>query len=387
MTDSRRDDADLLRYRRVQTVATAIPLLAFAIGSAAQANLLTLGGESVPQVAVIGVTERLTANLLACGVLLAALVLFPARRHPWPAKIVLLLGIGLLGALTRSGFQLLLGVHEVERLDRLLLDLPAAAVTTAISLGLGLAAAEVDARLLTQERVGAAQAIRATTALQRLQAEELRVRRVVAEGLHGTVQQRLVLVETQLRTVRESWGSGRAVTPDDLTRLDALLAEVTSLREQDVRGYSQMLYPSGVDMGLAQAIRILFRRLAATIAVTVRIDESVVRADDPGTAPLSVEHRILAIRVLEEGVTNALRHGHAGTLDVVVEVDADGVLAIALDDDGGGLGDTDRSSWSGLAALDERLTAEGGTLTLGPSALGGTRLAVRLPLVYRTPRS
>lgn len=379
MTDAARDAADLLRYRRVQTVATAIPLLAFAIGSAAQANLLQLGGEPLPAEAVAGVTERLVANLMACGVLLGGIVLLPGRRLAWPAKLGVLLAIGLAGALTRSGIQLLVGVHELSHLDRLLLDLPAAAVTTAISLGVGLAAAELDARVLAQERHAATQALRATTALQQLQAEELRVRRVVAEGLHGTVQQRLVLVETHLRTLRDTLSTTGPATPEQLARLDGLLEEVTSLREQDVRGYSQMLYPSGVDMGLAQAIRILFRRLASTIAVTVRIDDSVVRADDPATAPLSAAQRILAIRVLEEGVTNALRHGHAGTLDVAVSVDDDGVLLIVLDDDGSGT-DGDRSTWSGLAALHERLAAAGGDLALAPSTLGGSRLTARLPL-------
>ena len=101
-----------------------------------------------------------------------------------------------------------------------------------------------------------------------------------------------------------------------------------------------------------------------------------VRSDTPD----SVEQRILVIRVLEEGVTNALRHGHAGTLDVSVAVGDDGVLAIELDDDGSGLGDTGRSDWSGLAALDERLTALGGELRLGASPLGGSRLSARLPL-------
>ena len=379
MTDAARAGADLLRYRRVQTVATLIPLLAFAIGSAVQANLLSLGGEQLPAEAVVRVSERLVSNLLACGVVIAGIILFPARARPWPVKIALLLGIGLAGGLTRAALQLVTGVHELGRLDQLLLDLPAAAVTTALSLGIGLAAAEADGRLLAQERHGAAQAIRATTALQQLQAEELRVRRVVAEGLHGTVQQRLVLVETQLRKLRDTLSGSHPATAEDLTRLDALLEEVTSLREQDVRGYSQLLYPSGVDMGLAPAIRILFRRLASAIAVTVRIDESVVRADDPGTAPLSVDQRILAIRVLEEGVTNALRHGHAGTLDVSVAVDEAGVLTMVLDDDGAG-SDGDPSSWSGLAALNERLTALGGDLTLGPGGLGGSRLTARLPL-------
>jgi two-component system sensor histidine kinase UhpB len=372
--------SDRRRYRLIQGFATAVPLMVFAIGSAAQANLLQLSGEPVPADAVIGVVERLVSNLTACAVVIAGILLFPGIGRSWPVKVALLAGIGLGGALTRTALQLALGVHELSAPGPILLDLPGAGVTTAISLGIGLAAAELDVRLLLQERHGALQAIRAATALQQLQAEELRVRRVVAEGLHGTVQQRLVIIAAHARALQNTLATGAPVTAEDLARLEALHADVESLREQDVRGYSQLLYPSGVDMGLAQAVRILLRRLASTIAVTVRIDDSVVRADDPGTAPLPTELRILAIRVLEEGVSNALRHGHAGTLNVSVSVDADGVLDIVLDDDGSGAGDTDPARGSGLATLSARLADAGGSLALAAGPLGGARLTARLPL-------
>lgn len=384
MTESRALEsegrADRIRYRGVQVGASTALLLAFSIGSAVQANLLALSGEPLPIDTTVQVVERLIANLAASAIIVGGLLAFPTMSLPWLAKIGLLALIELAGATTRGALHLLLGVHSLDRLDLILLDAPAPGITAAISLATGLVMAEVDHRLRRQERVTAAQSIRAANALQRLHAEELRVRREVAEGLHGTVQQHLVLIEAQLRALRERLGADSPPTPDDLAIVDGLRSDIRLMRERDVRGYSQILYPSGVGMGLAPAIRSLLRRLPSSIAVTLHMDDSVLRADDPVLSPVPVPLRILAIRVLEEGVTNALRHGHAGTLVVEVSVDDSGVLHLMLDDDGSGDLPADEREWSGLTGLRERLATRSGALALSRGPLGGARLTASLDL-------
>lgn len=373
---------DRRSYRRMQVGASIVLLLTFAVGAAVQANLLELTGDPVRPDATATALPRLVANLAASAVVIGAIAVWPAIDRRWPGKIAVLLAIEVLGGLVRMLLQIVLGVHHAHELGYMLRDAPAPAITSTISLAVGLVAAEAAHRLRRQERINAHQAVRATAALQRLQAEELRVRRQVAEGLHGSVQQQLVLLETQLRALAEKLSRGPDPDPDDLEQLRLLREEVEEMRETGVRGYSQLLYPSGVDMGLAQAIRILFRRLSSTIAVTLHIADSVVRNDDPET-PLPVSLRILAIRFLEEGITNALHHGHAGTLHASASVDEDGWLRLRLDDDGSGDPPSDEAELSGLARLRQQLAEHEGRLEISRADLGGVRLDGGFPLPQR----
>ncbi len=373
--DARPVSADRRRYRWVQLAATAALAFAFSVGSAMQARLLWLSGDEIPDTSVGQVGERLLANVAAVLLLLAIIAWHPTFGMRWPRKIAVLVVAGILGLVMRMVVQLWQGVHTLDRSDLLLTDAVAPAVTGSISLLVGVSVAEYDVRLRVQERLRAQQELRTSLAFQQLQTEELRVRRTVAEGLHTSVQQHLVLVESELDRLHERLIRGLPATPDDLALLDTLRAQVATLREQDVRGYSQMLYPVGVNMGLVQAIRVLFRRLPSSFVVSLHIDDSVVRADDPST-PLPVAFRILAIRVLEEAIANALRHGRAGHFQANIRVDdADGdarTLRLSLDDDG--TPPQEDANWSGLHRLHEQLAEYGGSLSLAPSELGGARL-------------
>lgn len=361
-------------YRATLVFVSGMLLVAFSIGSASQASLLAIVGEPVSGGDSVDVVGRLLANVVGGGLVIAGLGLVPFWRLRWWWRISAVIAVGLLGGAGRAGVQLLSGVHSPQRPDLVALDAAAPAVTTAICIVVGLIAAESGRRLREQQSANTEQMLRAAHALQQLQAEELRVRRSVAEGLHGTLQQHLVIIDAEIAALMTELEPELAVTDAHRERLSALRAELDTVREQDVRGYSQLLFPSGADTGLAQAIRILFRRVSATIAVTLQIDPSVVAADDPGSSALPVATRIMAIRVLEEGISNALRHGRANALRAVVSVDEQRVLRLCLEDDGQATVPVDRDEWSGLQRLALRLAEYDGDLTLTSLPAGGTRL-------------
>jgi len=160
--------------------------------------------------------------------------------------------------------------------------------------------------------------------------------------------------------------------------LDALVGIVEVLRERGVRELSQLLYPAGTDLGLAQASRMMLRSLPPSIATRVEIADAVLEADDPSGPGLGVETRILLLRVLEEAVSNALRHGRASTLALRIAVEQ-GELRLTLDDDGTGLPEGE-PALHGLALLRTRLIAIGAGIELGGSPLGGARVLATLPL-------
>jgi two-component system sensor histidine kinase UhpB len=244
-------------------------------------------------------------------------------------------------------------------------------------------------RARVEERGALLQSLRASEALDALQSEELRVRREVAEGLHGTVQQQLVLVRIRLDSIIARLRRADAETRADhgvqhpeaeqlIGELDALVGIVEVLRERGVRELSQLLYPAGTDLGLAQASRMMLRSLPPSIATRVEIADAVLEADDPSGPGLGVETRILLLRVLEEAVSNALRHGRASTLALRIAVEQ-GELRLTLDDDGTGLPEGE-PALHGLALLRTRLIAIGAGIELGGSPLGGARVLATLPL-------
>jgi signal transduction histidine kinase len=89
-----------------------------------------------------------------------------------------------------------------------------------------------------------------------------------------------------------------------------------------------------------------------------------------------------ALAALREALSNAARHAAATRVDVIVDVDADGLLAVQVTDNGTGIPADGRRS--GLRNLASRADKLGGELKLGPADPGapspGTRLEWRVPL-------
>ena len=101
---------------------------------------------------------------------------------------------------------------------------------------------------------GAAAKVRIELALRALEDEEVRVRREVAEGLHGSLQQRLVLIVARLDRAIEAFGSGFGSDADVLA-LREVRAQIEDVREGDVRETSRMLYPESLEIGMVPAVR------------------------------------------------------------------------------------------------------------------------------------
>ncbi len=85
-----------------------------------------------------------------------------------------------------------------------------------------------------------------------------------------------------------------------------------------------------------------------------------------------------AYRIVQEGLTNALKHAHASQADVVVRY-APGELQIDVRDDGNGALAGDGLG-HGLIGVRERVKLYGGEMSAGTAAGGGFLLSTRLPL-------
>jgi len=108
-----------------------------------------------------------------------------------------------------------------------------------------------------------------------------------------------------------------------------------------------------------------------------------VTMDASVDAPLlTPEASATAYRVVQEALTNALRHAHASPTSVDVTQQAD-LLVIDVQNDSEPTEPVDgpaASSGFGLPGMQERVAACGGLLTTGPRPGGGYRVRAVLPL-------
>jgi signal transduction histidine kinase len=89
---------------------------------------------------------------------------------------------------------------------------------------------------------------------------------------------------------------------------------------------------------------------------------------------------LTAYRLVQEALTNAIKHAQATRADVVVRYE-DGAVELVVTDDGRGSSDgSAESGGHGLVGMRERVAVYGGELEAGPEPGGGFALRARLPL-------
>jgi signal transduction histidine kinase len=118
------------------------------------------------------------------------------------------------------------------------------------------------------------------------------------------------------------------------------------------------------------------------LAGTVRaagLDVTVSREGAPRPLPAAMD--LSAYRVVQEALTNTLKHAHASHARVVVRY-LDDEVDLEIADDGVGAGAAaSNGTGQGLIGMRERLVLHGGSLVAGPGALGGYVVSARFPFV------
>ncbi|WP_448631276.1 sensor histidine kinase [Cellulomonas soli] len=367
--DVRRDRTTLVR-------AAVVIAALYGLGASLQAAYIY--SQYLPDWAGVPVWARITGNALAVVVLGLGLVVLRVHRAPTLGAAALRCAIASVAcAVARVASQAVTGVYE---------SWDAATLETELisGVGAGLIASAVGLRamvLVREIRVGARESARRAVdvehAVSALQQEEVRVRRAVAEGLHSSLQQRLVVIVAGLDAFLRD-APGHPLTAAELDGLRAVRDDIDVVREQDVREMSRLLYPDQLEIGVTPAVRQLLRRVPTSIAVRLVVSPGVRELDDPTTSWLSEPERLLAVRVVEEGLSNALRHANPTSLEIGLDRQ-DGHLVVRVQDDGAGL-DPRVVHASGTARLAQRLELVGGGLALTSPPEGGARLEAWLPV-------
>ncbi|HYH90112.1 MAG TPA: GAF domain-containing sensor histidine kinase [Solirubrobacteraceae bacterium] len=169
----------------------------------------------------------------------------------------------------------------------------------------------------------------------------------------------------------------------------AVEAAVESVTEEiaNLRALIVELRPAALDeYGAGAAVESLAERTAAREGITVEahVDLAFERGDEPDRH--SPELESTTYRLVQEALTNAVRH--AGASKIAVEVsEHDGYLTLAVTDDGRGFDpQTTSSKGFGLTGMRERVELAGGELAID-SGPAGTTVRARLPVRRRAAAS
>ncbi len=321
------------------------------------------------------------------GLIGGVALLLHLHRRGWPTRLLIVAGTALLLAPPRVALlESVRGAPLDQEFDLVQGAIGAAAAV--VSIGAAMLAGDVDRRERAERERQLEQERATRRAVDELQAEETRIRRMVADQLHGTLQHHLVVVTAGLdrlaADLRDVGQDGRAADAERWAE------ELSDIREADVRSLSQAVFPSGIELGVWEAIRVLLDRLPPTIATSVDVGPRLGELVAGHGSVLTIPERLIVVYTIEEAVTNALKHGRASTVHVLLEARPTSErgrweLEVVVDDDGTGLTGP-VTEWHGLARHRSRIEGRGGQVTLEPGPERGARLRATLPFQHDPAR-
>jgi signal transduction histidine kinase len=217
-----------------------------------------------------------------------------------------------------------------------------------------------------------AELVRAQATAQTAMAERLRI----ARELHDIVAHSIGIIAIQA-------GSGRSVCDASPAEARDALAVIEATSRETLSGLRRMMTglrraepgsgPGQAPLGPAPGLADIDQLAAMTLDAGVQVEVEWLGSPEPLPADIDLS----AFRIIQEAVTNVVRH--AGTDRCLVWIDQqDGYLSIEVTDSGRGSSTT--GTGYGITGMRERAALLGGDLSAGPGPGGGFRVAARLPV-------
>jgi PAS domain S-box-containing protein len=205
-------------------------------------------------------------------------------------------------------------------------------------------------------------------------------RRRISRELHDTLGQHLTALHLGLKSVQDQIGS--AFVRSRIRQLREL-----AMRFDDVIDHLafELRPPALDDLGLEAALRLLIKEWSATSGVPIDVHTSRI---DHQRLPTALETTLY--RVVQEALTNILKHAYAARVSLIIDRRNGEVVAI-VEDDGCGF-DLKRATTApgaqrklGITGMEERVALVGGRLTIESAPGDGTTVYVHIPLPAGDP--
>jgi signal transduction histidine kinase len=205
---------------------------------------------------------------------------------------------------------------------------------------------------------------------QRLVATQEEERKHLSRELHDHVGQVLTALRMELGRIERTRGPsdvGIGPAVGECRRLVDRM--VHTVRDLALGLRPSMLDDFGLQAALEWHVREFTRRYGVNVDLSLQGDFDA----------LPDVYRTCVYRVIQEALTNCIRHADARSIDVIVVGHAD-QLDVSVSDDGIGLDAARRGEGFGLRGIEERVKELHGILTIAGAPGEGTKLAMQLPL-------
>jgi signal transduction histidine kinase len=205
--------------------------------------------------------------------------------------------------------------------------------------------------------------------LKLVQAQEME-RRHLARELHDEVGQALTAAKINLQSaMREGGASMSPQLQETVAILDRLLGQVQRI--------SLDLRPSILDdLGLVPALRSILDERARRASIEAHFSPRDVPEN------LHAEIQTTCFRIVQEAITNAIRHAKATRIDVDLHRE-NGRLRLLIRDNGVGFDTKSRTAGLGLIGIKERAALVDGQANIISETNKGTTIDISLPLSFQ----
>ena len=206
-------------------------------------------------------------------------------------------------------------------------------------------------------------------------------RRRWARELHDETLQDLGALKVLLQGALQS-GRPNAVTAAVDRAVDQIQLSISGLQ-----GLITELRPAALDeLGAGPALDALITRTAATSGLDIRARIDLAYEQGRGAGRHAPEVETAVYRIVQESLTNVVKHAAAEHVHIEVTENA-GRVAITVRDDGRGFDPAERGEGFGLLGMRERVSLVGGELRVESASAVGTTVSAVLPAMRADPES
>lgn len=231
-----------------------------------------------------------------------------------------------------------------------------------------------DLRLAEQFALRAASAVSisqrvAKDAMSRIVAGQEVERRRLARELHDETGQALTSILLGLRAVDEK------AQDEDTRKAVADLRELVVATLHNVRRLAVQLRPKALDdFGLVPALERLVQTFAESSGIDVELEAQL------GAGRLSEEVETTLYRIVQEALTNVVKHAEARKVSILL-ARRDSTAVAVIEDDGRGFeSNIEQGDGIGLLGMQERVDLHDGRVTVESNPGSGTTLRVEIPV-------
>jgi PAS domain S-box-containing protein len=201
------------------------------------------------------------------------------------------------------------------------------------------------------------------------------LRKEIAHILHGTIQNKLIVLMHQLNELENT-----AAKADVKAGLHLLHDRLARVLDEDIRSVSHRLYPSIVHQGLIPGIESLADHFESVLTIELNMDENLEQLERKNRQLIPEVSRLAFYRITEEALTNILKHAKATKVFIDLYLSSDNILKLTIRDNGKGFSPGAKCCGLGMSIMQDYAEMMGGSFEVSSKPGKGTEVKATLGL-------